>query len=101
MPRGGGKGAHPVWRLLHITPGEEREHRVCFTEAKIFRKKFPFVNGETKRPADLDSMPLDHKLYDVEGIRSILNFFSSIYLSENIFDERFGEKLVENEHFPL
>ena len=64
-------------------------------------EKFPFVNGSTKRPAELDSMPLDHKLYVGEGIRSILNSISSIYLSENIFDERFGEKLVENEHFPL
>ena len=53
------------------------------------------MNGETKRPADLDSMPLDHKLYGVEGIRSIPSSIASIYLSKNIFDELFGEKLVK------
>ena len=53
------------------------------------------MNGETKRPADLISMPLDHKLYAVEGIRSIPSSIASIYLSKNIFDELFGEKLVK------
>ena len=52
------------------------------------------MNGETKRPADLISMPLDHKLYAVEGIRSIPSSIAPIYLPKNIFDERFGEKLV-------
>ena len=52
------------------------------------------MNGETKRPVDLSSMPLDHKLYVGEGIRSIPGSIASIYLSKNIFDERFGNKLV-------
>ena len=42
-------------------------------------------------------MPLDHKLYGVEGIRSIPSSIAAIYLSKNIFDELFDEKLVENE----
>ena len=52
------------------------------------------MNGETKRPAELYSMPLDHKLYVVEGIRSIPSSIAPIYLPKNIFDERFGEKLT-------
>ena len=52
------------------------------------------MNGETKRPIELYSMVLDHKLYDVEGIRSIPSSIAPIYFSKNIFDERFGEKLV-------
>ena len=52
------------------------------------------MNGETKRPIELYSMALDHKLYAVEGIRSIPSSIAPIYLPKNIFDERFGEKLA-------
>ena len=52
------------------------------------------MNGETKMSVDLDSMSLDHKLYVVEGIRSIPSSIAPIYLPKNIFDERFGEKLA-------
>ena len=85
----------------YFTPIEEGDHRVCVTEAKNKYKKFPFVNGETKRPVDLYSMPLDHKLYAVEGIRSIPSSIAPIYLSKNKFPGKNRLKLVENEHFPL
>ena len=52
------------------------------------------MNGETKRPIELYSMALDHKLYVVEGIRLIPSSIALIYLSYNIFDERFGENFV-------
>ena len=52
------------------------------------------MNGVTKCLADLDSMPLDIKLYSVEGIRSIPSAIAPIYFSKNILDEHFGDKLV-------
>ena len=52
------------------------------------------MNGDTSEAVDLISVSLDHKLYAVEGIRSILDSISPIYLSKNIFEERFGDKLV-------
>ena len=52
------------------------------------------MNGDTSEAVDLISVPLDHKLYVGEGIRSILGSIASIYFSKNIFDERFGDKLV-------
>ena len=59
------------------------------------------MNGDASEAVDLISVPLDHKLYVGEGIRSILGSIAAIDFSKNIFDERFGEKFVENEHFPL
>ena len=56
--------------------------------------KLPFVNGATSGPVELIPRSLDHKVYAVEGIRSIRYSISPIYLSKNIFDERFGDKLV-------
>ena len=52
------------------------------------------MNGDASGPVELILMSRDHKVYAVEGIRSILDSISPIYLSENIFDERFGDKLV-------
>ena len=39
-------------------------------------------------------MHLDHKLYEGEGIRLILDFIASINSSKNIFDAGFGENLL-------
>ena len=39
-------------------------------------------------------MPLDHKLYEFEGIRSIIDFIASINSSKNIFGAGFGENLL-------
>ena len=88
-------------RRSQITPAEEGEHNFVSLRRKINLKKFPFVNGETKRPADLISMPLDHKLYAVEGIRSIPSSIAPIYLPKNKIPSKNRLKLVENEHFPL
>ena len=52
------------------------------------------MHGDTSGPVELISMPLEHKLYVGEGIRSILGSISPIYFSKNIFVERFGDKLV-------
>ena len=52
------------------------------------------MNGDVSEAADLISVSLDHKLYAVEGIRSIPSSIAPIYLPKNIFDERFGEKLA-------
>ena len=70
---------------------EKREHNFVSLRRKKNFTKFPLVNGETKRPVELYSMPLDHKLYAVEGIRSIPSSIAPIYLSKNIFDVRFGD----------
>ena len=85
----------------HITPAEEGEHNFVSQSLEKKFKKFPFVNGETKRPIELYSMALDHKLYVVEGIRSIPSSIAPIYLSKNKFPSKNRLKLVENEHFPL
>ena len=78
----------------HITPRERREHNYVSLRRKKKSAKFPFVNGDVSEAVDLASVTLDHKVYHVEGIRSILDSISPIYLSKNIFDERFGDKLV-------
>ena len=86
---------------FHVTPAEEGEHNFVSLRRFFYKIKLPFVNGDTSGPVELISMPLEHKLYVGEGIRSILGFSASIDFSKIICDERFGEKLVENEHFPL
>ena len=43
---------------------------------------------------ELIPMPLDHKLYEFEGIRSIIDFIASINSSKNIFGAGFGENLL-------
>ena len=54
-----------------VTPREERDHRVCVTEARK-KIKIPFVNGVKKCLADLISGPLDHNLHVGEGIKMFL-----------------------------
>ena len=65
-----------------ITPAEKGEHNFV-TEALFFFKEFPLVNGDTSEVVDLISVPLDHKLYVGEGIRSNLGSIASIYFSKN------------------
>ena len=83
-----GRNAHTSRPARNVSTGYVPPRR------KINFKKIPFMNGVTKSLADLDSVPLDHKLYALEGIRSIPCSIAPIYLSKNIFEERFGEKLV-------
>ena len=85
----------------HITPIEERDHNFVSLRRKKKFEKFLFVNGHTSGPVELISMPLDRKVYAVEGIRSILDSIASIYLSKNKFPSKNQPKLAENEHFPL
>ena len=59
------------------------------------------MNGDVSESVDLESGALDCKVYHVEEIKTFCFVISSIYLSKNIFDGRFGAKFAENEHVAL